>query len=60
MGNHLAKHYVYIDESSIFVGSDARYLNAEHTPDLDESATDWAYLTTDDSDDAPYLDSFVD
>lgn len=53
--SHLAKNLVAIDKTKVWVPSTEEHLNSEHTPDQAAAKTDWAYLTTDGSNDAPYL-----
>jgi hypothetical protein len=55
MSNHLAKDHVAVDKTKIWVPSTEEHLNSKHTPDQPQAKTDWAYLTTDGSNDAPYL-----
>jgi hypothetical protein len=55
MGNHLAKDHVAVDKTKLWVPSTKEHLNSEHTPNLALAKTDWAYLTTDGSNDAANL-----
>jgi hypothetical protein len=52
---------VYIDEDLVFVDASGlptrAHLQATLPPDDPSAPTEWSYLTTDGSDDAPYLDS---
>jgi hypothetical protein len=71
VANHLAKDWQYIDKTLVHVSpdgtvdgnddpdmaGDARARNSTLLPNAVGAATDFAYLTTDGSDDAPYLDA---
>jgi hypothetical protein len=62
MLNRLAKDWVLIDKTKVYVnaagsGADARHLNATKKPDDPNSATNFTYLTTDGSSNAPYTKS---
>jgi hypothetical protein len=52
---HLVANIVAIDKTKVWVPATEEHLNAKHTPDVAAAKTDWAYLTTDGSSDAPYL-----
>lgn len=63
MGDHIAKDWVYIDKAKVYVSdgtgnvTDERHLNANRYPNDVNAPTDFAYLTTDGSNDGPYLKS---
>jgi hypothetical protein len=54
VGYPLGRSHRYIDPAIVYVGT-AAHLNAMRLPTDPEAATDFAYLTTDGSPDAPYL-----
>lgn len=66
-GEQLSKRRVYIDETKVFVPAPRaghaastgtrEHLNAKRAPDVVAAQTNFDYLTTDGSPDAPYLKS---
>lgn len=56
---HLAREWHYIDKTKVYVSAAGtgtkEHLNAKKAPNVLAAKTDFAYLTTDGSNDAPYL-----
>ena len=61
LGNFLAKDHVLIDPTKVYAPASGNgtpeHLNATLPPDDANADTEFSYLTTDGSDDAPYLDA---
>lgn len=58
-GNHLGKDWVYVDKAKVHVSAaktgTSEHLNATKAPNDPTAKTNFAYLTTDGSNTAPYL-----
>lgn len=58
-GNHLSHEWRYIDKTKVYVSGAGtgtpEHLNATLPPNDPNAKTEFTYLTTDGSDDAPYL-----
>jgi hypothetical protein len=57
VANPLQRDITSTDKTKLYAAGDKRALNAKRKPDDVAAPTDFSYMTTDGSSDAPYLKS---